>query len=80
MLYPLTEPNRTLDPIFALFIGASAAMTRIRREEKEKGRLNFSDTVEVFQYRWKRAFAADAGPRPAVMAPSDSARNTRKKG
>jgi hypothetical protein len=49
--FPPTEPhsNRTMpspihllskvgDPIFALFIGLSAAATRINREEKELGR------------------------------------------
>jgi hypothetical protein len=30
--------SRTLDPLFALFIGLSAAAMRINREEKEKGR------------------------------------------
>ncbi|KFY71570.1 hypothetical protein V499_08230 [Pseudogymnoascus sp. VKM F-103] len=30
--------SRTLDPIFALFIGLGAASMRINREEKELGR------------------------------------------
>jgi hypothetical protein len=30
--------SRNLDPLFALFIGVSAAATRINREEKEAGR------------------------------------------
>ncbi|KAK3989818.1 hypothetical protein QBC44DRAFT_369629 [Cladorrhinum sp. PSN332] len=30
--------SRVADPIFAVFIGAAAAATRINREEKEKGR------------------------------------------
>lgn len=30
--------SKTLDPVFALFIGVSAAATRINREEKELGR------------------------------------------
>jgi len=30
--------SRTIDPLFALFIGASAATLRIRREEIEAGR------------------------------------------
>ena len=30
--------SRTLDPIFALFIGLCAATMRINREEKELGR------------------------------------------
>ncbi|KAK0747575.1 hypothetical protein B0T21DRAFT_279039 [Apiosordaria backusii] len=30
--------SRIADPIFAVFIGISAAATRINREEKEKGR------------------------------------------
>lgn len=32
--------SRTLDPIFAVVIGVGAAVTRIRREEMEKGRTN----------------------------------------
>lgn len=30
--------SRVADPIFAVFIGLSAAATRIRREEVEKGK------------------------------------------
>lgn len=30
--------SRVADPIFAVFIGVSAAAMRINREEKEKGR------------------------------------------
>ncbi|CUS13375.1 unnamed protein product, partial [Tuber aestivum] len=30
--------NRTLDPLFALLIGTTAATIRIRREEAEAGR------------------------------------------
>lgn len=38
--------SKVADPIFAVFIGLSAAATRINREEKEKGR-NTSETFNV---------------------------------
>lgn len=38
--------SKVADPIFAVFIGLSAATTRINREEKEKGRTT-SDTLEA---------------------------------
>lgn len=38
--------SKVADPIFAVFIGLSAAATRINREEKEKGRTT-SDTVNA---------------------------------
>lgn len=38
--------SRAVDPIFAVFIGLSAAATRINREEKEKGRTT-SQTVDA---------------------------------
>jgi hypothetical protein len=38
--------SRVADPIFALFIGLSAAATRINREEKDKGR-STSDTINA---------------------------------
>ncbi|PSK45265.1 hypothetical protein B9Z65_2405 [Elsinoe australis] len=47
--------SRNLDPLFAIFIGLSAAATRINREEKEKGRSR-QDTMEVLQRRVDVAF------------------------
>jgi hypothetical protein len=38
--------SRVADPIFAVFIGISAAAVRINREEKEKGRTT-QDTIEA---------------------------------
>ncbi len=38
--------SRVADPIFALFIGVSAAATRINREQKEKGK-TLADAVDV---------------------------------
>jgi hypothetical protein len=34
----LPEPDPTLDPIFAVSVGVAAAVVRINREEKEKGK------------------------------------------
>lgn len=38
--------SKVADPIFAVFIGLSAAAMRINREEKEKGKTT-SDTLEA---------------------------------
>lgn len=38
--------SKVADPIFAVFIGLSAAGTRIKREEKEKGRTT-SETLNA---------------------------------
>lgn len=38
--------SRTLDPVFALFIGLGAATMRINREEKELGR-NTKQTIDA---------------------------------
>jgi L-cystine uptake protein TcyP (sodium:dicarboxylate symporter family) len=38
--------SRVGDPIFAVFIGISAAVTRINREEKAKGR-DTNETIEA---------------------------------
>lgn len=38
MAAPVYIISRVADPIFAVFIGVSAAALRINREEKEKGR------------------------------------------
>jgi hypothetical protein len=42
--------SRSLDPVFAISIGLAAALTRIRREEKEEGR-TVAETVDVFKRR-----------------------------
>jgi hypothetical protein len=42
--------NRSLDPIFAISIGLAAALTRINREEREKGR-NTDQSIEVLKRR-----------------------------
>ena len=39
-----------LDPIFALLVGVSAAVVRIRREEREKG-FTAQETIERFKRR-----------------------------
>ncbi|ROW17277.1 hypothetical protein VPNG_01065 [Cytospora leucostoma] len=38
--------SKVADPIFAVFIGVSAAAMRINREEKEKGRVT-SETINA---------------------------------
>ncbi|KAK4959499.1 hypothetical protein LTR28_005347, partial [Elasticomyces elasticus] len=60
-LYPPVQPSatpeltyhvsRALDPVFAVFIGVSAAAMRINREEKERGK-NTEQTVESVKRRW----------------------------
>ncbi|KAK3951850.1 hypothetical protein QBC32DRAFT_342940, partial [Pseudoneurospora amorphoporcata] len=45
MAAPVYIISRVADPIFAVFIGVSAAALRINREEKEKGRT----AQEIFQ-------------------------------
>ncbi|TLS25928.1 hypothetical protein PpBr36_07185 [Pyricularia pennisetigena] len=42
--------SRVADPIFAVFIGISAAVTRVKREEKEKGRTS-AQTMDAFKRR-----------------------------
>jgi hypothetical protein len=42
----LTDWYRAADPVFALFIGTSAAAIRIRREEKEAGRGDVMETLK----------------------------------
>jgi hypothetical protein len=46
----LIASHRSLDPLFAITIGLGAALTRIDREEKEKGR-STAQTFEVFKRR-----------------------------
>jgi hypothetical protein len=46
--------SRVADPVFALFIGISAAATRINREEKELGR-STKETIDAgFRYVYLR--------------------------
>lgn len=42
--------SRVADPVFALVIGLGAAVTRVNREEKEKGRATHEtlDTVKKY--------------------------------
>ncbi|KAF2223205.1 hypothetical protein BDZ85DRAFT_282239 [Elsinoe ampelina] len=54
--------SRNLDPIFALFIGLSAAYTRINREQTEKG-FSRQDTLDQLQRRFDIAFGRDVQPR-----------------
>ena len=46
--------DRNLDPVFALFIGGSAAIVRINRDEKEKGKTT-QDTIESLKRRIGKA-------------------------
>jgi CBS domain containing-hemolysin-like protein len=46
MAVPVYIISRAMDPIFAIFIGTSAAVLRISREEKEKGRSK-DDTINA---------------------------------
>lgn len=46
MAGPVYIISRVADPIFAVFIGVSAAALRINREEKEKGRTT-QDVIEA---------------------------------
>ncbi|KAI9158550.1 hypothetical protein HJFPF1_06548 [Paramyrothecium foliicola] len=53
--------SRAADPIFALFIGLSAAATRINREEKAKGR-STDETIEAgLRYAWTDCILAVNG-------------------
>lgn len=42
--------SRVGDPIFALFIGVGATVTRINREEKEQGRTTKQTIDSAFRY------------------------------
>jgi len=46
---------RNLDPIFAVFIGTSAAVVRVGREEREKGR-SAGESFEALKRRVGMAF------------------------
>ena len=55
----LKDSDRRLDPLFAISIGVAAALTRINREEKEKGR-STQDTMDVFKRRLNLAWQGNA--------------------
>ncbi|KEQ62251.1 uncharacterized protein M437DRAFT_75882 [Aureobasidium melanogenum CBS 110374] len=46
--------SKNLDPAFALFIGASAAVVRINRDEKEKGHTT-QETIDSLKRRLGKA-------------------------
>lgn len=46
-------------------VGAAAAVVRVNREEKEKGK-NTEQTIESFKRRWALAFDNDGGGKPGV--------------
>ncbi len=48
MAVPTYIISRVADPIFAVFIGISAAATRINREQKEKGKTP-QDTIDALK-------------------------------
>ncbi|KAL2155306.1 hypothetical protein VTH82DRAFT_47 [Thermothelomyces myriococcoides] len=50
MAPPVYIISRVADPIFAVFIGVSAAALRINREEKEKGRTT-QETLQALRRR-----------------------------
>lgn len=56
--------NRALDPLFAAAIGSSAALIRIKREEKEKrpeaaGEIGFGDVLGTGGERLKKWWAGE---------------------
>ncbi|KAJ8071041.1 hypothetical protein OCU04_001388 [Sclerotinia nivalis] len=46
--------SRVGDPIFALFIGVGASVTRINREEKEQGRTAQQTIDAAFRYEFRK--------------------------
>lgn len=48
--------SKRLDPLFAIGIGAAAALARIGREEREKGRQSWGESYGVFRRRVERAW------------------------
>ena len=54
LILPSLQP-RTLDPIFAVSVGCAAAVVRINREEKEKGK-SFEQTKESLGRRAEMAW------------------------
>ena len=55
----LKDSDRRLDPLFAISIGVAAALTRINREEKEKG-WSTQETMDVFKRRLNLAWQGNA--------------------
>ncbi|KAH7411646.1 hypothetical protein DE146DRAFT_750816 [Phaeosphaeria sp. MPI-PUGE-AT-0046c] len=51
--------SKSLDPIFAISIGLAAAVTRINREEKEKGR-STAQSMDVLKRRWNLAWQGES--------------------
>jgi len=58
------NPRRTLDPIFAISVGITAAAVRINREEKEKGK-SFEESKASLQRRaalaWREVMGEEEG-------------------
>ncbi|CRK34562.1 hypothetical protein BN1708_006397 [Verticillium longisporum] len=52
--------SRVADPIFALAIGLGAAVTRINREEKDKGR-STQETIGIAKSQYPTTDTAGAG-------------------
>ncbi|KAL2263106.1 hypothetical protein VTK26DRAFT_8189 [Humicola hyalothermophila] len=50
MAAPVYIISRVADPIFAVFIGVSAAAVRINREQKEKGKTT-QETIDALRRR-----------------------------
>jgi hypothetical protein len=50
--------DRSLDPIFAISIGLAAAVTRINREEKERG-MSTAQTMDTLKRRWNLTWQGD---------------------
>ncbi|KAF4556872.1 Hypothetical protein D9617_1g087540 [Elsinoe fawcettii] len=69
--------SRNLDPIFALFIGFSAAYTRINREQTEKG-FNNTDTMNQLRRRFDIAFGREVGPALTGPAGTETAKEAGK--
>ena len=55
---------RLIDPIFAVSIGVTAAVVRINREEKEKGRTT-EQSIEALKRRTRLVFGGE-GEKKAV--------------
>ncbi|KAJ9641854.1 hypothetical protein H2201_003756 [Coniosporium apollinis] len=56
--------SKTLDPLFALSIGTAAALVRINREEKEKGK-STQQTVQSLKRRWGLLMGGQRAGAPA---------------
>ncbi|KAL4986654.1 hypothetical protein BDW68DRAFT_162787 [Aspergillus falconensis] len=61
---PVYLISKTLDPLFAAAIGSSAALIRIKREEKEKhpapaGEIGFGTVLGIGSERLKRWWAGE---------------------